>query len=116
MLLFYIFIMRTVTAIGLRIIPACHNELTPIKPLLENGGMDTRNNTKTEPSLSDISNFIYKKRMLDYLQDPRIGQLRKVALAELVLDEYLYPNERLSKFTMSPMAGGLFRGWDDDED
>jgi len=108
--------MKTVTAIGLRILPAGHTELTPIKPLLENAGMDTRNNTKIEASLSDISKFIYKKRKLDFLQDPRIGQIRKVALAELVLDEYLYPNERLSKFTMSPMVGGLFRGWEDDED
>ena len=38
----------------------------------------------------------------------------KIAIAKMCLDEILYPDEQTSKFTMSPVRGGLFRGWNSD--
>lgn len=109
--------MKIASKLGVRILPiACHNELSTVNPLLSNDGMDTRNITITEPSLIKIHEYIYKKEQLDFLQDQKISKIRKIALAEMILDECLYPGERTSKYTMSPMAGGLFRGWDSDDD
>ena len=109
--------MRVASKLGIRILPvACHNELSTINSLLAHDGMDTRNITSAEPSLIKIQEYIHKKEQLNFLQDQKIGQIRKIALAEMILDECLYPGERTSKYTMSPMAGGLFRGWDSDDD
>ncbi len=115
MCLFYIFIMRMLPKLGTNMLHiGYNNELSNIRPLLRDAGMDTRNITITEPTINKIQENAYKKMYLDILQDHSIGQIQKVALAEMILDEYLYPGERISKYTMSPMAGGLFRGWDDE--
>jgi hypothetical protein len=107
--------MRTVPKLGINTwYTAYNNELSKTRPLLRDAGIDTRNITLTEPSINKIQEYSDKKRYLDILQDHSIGQIQKVALAEMILDEYLYPGERTSKYTMSPMAGGLFRGWDDE--
>ena len=116
MLLFYIFIMKTATMLGVRTLCAYQNELISIQPMLQNAGMDIRNNTKVGTSFSDISELMHKKRQFDFLESPSIGKIQKLALAEMVLDEYFYPTKKLSKYKMNIMAGGLFQGWDYDEE
>lgn len=69
--------------------------------------MDTRNVTYKEPTINEMSEYINKKKYLDYLQDSRISELQKENLAKWIL------NEKSSQYTINLMAGGLFDEWND---
>ena len=89
--------------------------LSPVKDV--NAGMDTRN-VKDSDSIADVSKF--RKNAYYYSQLQKLKSntdpMGKVAIAKMCLDEILYPDEQTSKFTMSPVRGGLFRGWNSDGD
>ena len=112
---FYILLMKTVMNNWrtMHIVPTARL-LTPVTDVM--AGMDTRNITDPQVDIQHLKENYRKFHQLKTLQSINTHPMKKLAIAELCLDELLYPGERVSKFTMSPMAGGLFRGWDDDED
>jgi|APSaa5957512535_1039671.scaffolds.fasta_scaffold96162_2 hypothetical protein len=74
-------------------------------------GIDTRNITDPLVDMTKIERNIKLYSCLQVLEYNKTHPLRKLELAKLCLDELIYPNDRTSKFTMSPVKGGLFRGW-----
>ena len=92
--------------------------LSPVKDV--NAGMDTRNISYLDTDISKFRKNLYYYTQLQKLKS-NTHPMGKIAIAKMCLDEILYPDEQTSKFTMSPVRGGLFRGWnsdgsDDDDD
>jgi hypothetical protein len=72
-------------------------------------GMDTRGIVDKHVCMNEFAVNMDRLKTLRALENVNIGKHRKVNLAERVLDEII------SKNGMSPMAGGLFSGFDDDD-
>lgn len=84
------------------------NELSPSNSLL---GIDSRNisNTNSTFDVDNLQRNIIIMEKLRYLQSPEIGQIRKHALAETVLNEYLYPT-----YGSNILNGGLLKEWNNE--
>lgn len=83
------------------------NELRNVTKL--SSGMDTRGIVDKHVCMNKFAINMDRLKKLRTLENVNIGNIQKVNLAERVLDEII------SKNVMSPMAGCLFSGINDDD-
>ena len=106
--------MNKMTRYSVRMLPAIHKELSPVVNI--NRACDLRTNY-SEPSIETIQKHIQKKQTIEYLNNTNIPNVHKLIIAKYILDAYFDENDIYGlQMAMNLGAGGLFDGWDDDDD